>query len=105
MSHAVPCASRSPWEKGEDAKTKKLKPMDPKKSMVSEIISMLETNSYILPPRWRNAETLLLLNEDERQLNAGKTLFSGIKYGEARLIVINKAEYVDPKMQTRRHYD
>ena len=42
-----------------------------------------------------NAETLLLLNEDERQLNPGKTLFAnGIKYGEARLIVFNKAEYV-----------
>ena len=39
--------------KGEDAKTKQLKPMDPKKFMVSEIISMLETNRHILPRRWR----------------------------------------------------
>ena len=53
---------------GKNVKIKNLKPIDPNAHKVSEIISLLETNRHVLPPRWRYAETLLLLNEDERQL-------------------------------------
>lgn len=70
-----------------NAKTKNLKPMDPKAHKVSDIISMLETNRHVLPPTLRNQD-ILLVDDKGRQLANGMTLYkNGFTQGDVRLIV------------------